>query len=86
TLQVNKIEWTNVVPETPCRDFLGFLVSGGNSTSTRDAGHDEQDVFYEAFNGCVVWDDNDAEEGRATKTKEAAGGVAIDCKALAECR
>ncbi|KAL7542687.1 hypothetical protein ACHAWF_007229 [Thalassiosira exigua] len=84
TLQENKIDWTNVVPETPCQDVLGFLVSGGHCTSVRDAGHDEQDVFCEAFDGCVVWDDDDAVEGGATK--EAAGGDPIDCKALTECR
>ena len=96
SLQDNGIDWTNVVPDTPCADVLGFLVGGGHCLEVKNGGEDEKDAFCGAFDTCVVWDEetpggggtaggnNNNNNGGGAK----AGGNdanATDCSKLTSC-
>jgi len=86
TMQANSVDWTNVVPDTPCQDVLGFLVAGGHCHEVRDGALTDQDTFCTTFDSCVVWDEEDATEAAKAAVD---GGVGaddqIDCTALTEC-
>ncbi len=93
SLQDNGIDWTNVVPDTPCDDILGFLVGGGHCLEVRGGGEDEKDTFCSAFDTCVVWDEEDNGGGGTGNTNKnteggsAGGGVVngTDCSKLTSC-
>mmetsp|Transcript_9037 Transcript_9037/g.13432 ORF Transcript_9037/g.13432 Transcript_9037/m.13432 type:complete len:413 (-) Transcript_9037:260-1498(-) len=61
TMETEEIDWTNIVPETPCVDVVDYLADAGYCKDLKyDAG--EMDVFCNTFNSCIVWDDDDEEE------------------------
>mmetsp|Transcript_1378 Transcript_1378/g.2461 ORF Transcript_1378/g.2461 Transcript_1378/m.2461 type:complete len:948 (+) Transcript_1378:52-2895(+) len=93
TLQENDIDWTNVVPDTPCQDVLGFLVASGHCQEVRDGGEDERDTFCNAFDACVIWDEDDdffGKMGEGGTDDEMEGEVDnlnfMDCSKLTECK
>ncbi|KAL7545476.1 hypothetical protein ACHAWF_008825 [Thalassiosira exigua] len=89
TIQEEKIDWTNIVPETPCQEVLGLLVSGGHCTDIRWAGHKAHNLFCATFDSCMVWDesegDGETNRGPAKTHSEAAPNDVIDCTSLKEC-
>ena len=79
------MDWTNVVPDTPCQDVLGFLAASGHCLNVKNGGDVEQETFCSAFDACVVWDEDDGEEMAAGE--EEGGDVhKLDCSTLTECR
>lgn len=96
SLQDNGIDWTNVVPDTPCADVLGFLVGGGHCLEVKNGGEDEKDTFCGAFDTCVVWDEETPGGGGTAgnnKNNNNGGGAkgggsdanATDCSKLTSC-
>ena len=86
TLQENEVDWTNVLPDTPCQDVLGFLSAGGHCKDVRAGGLEEEDVFCTAFDACIVWDDDEDEAAALAREGDAEGaGGGLDCAALEEC-
>lgn len=81
TMQENDVDWTNVVPDTPCQDVLGFLAASGHCLNVRNGGDSEQEVFCSAFDACVVWDEEETSEQNVAE-----GDVQqLDCSTLTEC-
>lgn len=91
-MQANNVDWTNVVPDTPCQDVLGFLVSSGHCSDVRQGGAEEEDTFCSAFDSCVVWEDDDDVKTSSNKGKQgedaenATVSNNIDCTTLTECK
>jgi len=87
SMQENSIDWTNVVPDTPCTDILGFLVAGGHCLDVKNGGTDVQDGFCAAFDSCVVWDEIDESAGGGSGSEESksTSDSAIDCTTLTSC-
>ena len=89
TLQDKGIDWTNVVPTTPCEDILGLLTSSGHCSEVRGGGQDQMDTFCNAFDTCVVWgEDAGSEQGTTTdgsKDGSKAQNSTLDCSKLTTC-
>eukprot|EP01082_Thalassiosira_pseudonana_P011196 g10017.t1 g10017 contig4:1062941-1063483(+) len=75
TLQANDVDWTNVVPDTPCQDVLGFLAASGHCLDVRNGAGEETDIFCSAFDACVIWDEDD-NSGSGGGASSSSGGPA----------
>jgi hypothetical protein len=92
-MQDNNIDWTNVVPDTPCTDILGFLVAGGHCLDVKNGGTDVQDGFCTTFDACVVWDESADTQGGGSSSSDANSSSnksdnnsnIIDCATLTSC-
>lgn len=84
-MEENDVDWTNVVPDTPCQDVLGFLHSAGHCTGLRGVGNEDVETFCGAFDSCVMWEDDGEEEawdeGHPNDNIEY-----MDCSKLTECK
>eukprot|EP00957_Ditylum_brightwellii_P031128 2358397-Ditylum_brightwellii.AAC.1 len=79
-METEEIDWTNIVPETPCVDVVDYLADAGYCKDLKyDAG--EMDVFCNTFNSCIVWDDDYDEEEEDSES----GSSVIDCDSLEKC-
>ena len=98
TMQANDIDWTNVVPDTPCTDIIKFLVAGGHCLEIKNGGTEVQDEFCAAFDACVVWDESAVEgggsggsgSGSSSSANEESGKSSadksiLDCTTLTSC-
>ncbi len=94
TMQENNIDWTNVVPDTPCTDIVKFLVAGGHCLEIKNGGTEVQDGFCTAFDACVVWDESAVEGGGTSGSgsssneegsKSSADKSILDCTTLTAC-
>lgn len=83
-MQENSVDWTNVVPETPCQDVLGFLAASGHCLNVRNGGDAEQEVFCSAFDACVIWDDEETAESKTAEADKDRVSF-LDCSKLTEC-
>ena len=83
-LEENDVDWTNVVPDTPCQDVLGFLHSAGHCTDLRGVGNEDVETFCGAFDSCVMWEDDDEEEIWDEDHPE--NNEYMDCSKLTECK
>ncbi|KAL7487758.1 hypothetical protein ACHAW6_013370 [Cyclotella cf. meneghiniana] len=81
-MQENSVDWTNVVPDTPCQDVLGFLSASGHCLTVANGGESEKELFCSAFDACVTWDEDASSAASPEKEKDASF---IDCATLAEC-
>lgn len=85
TLQDKGIDWTNVVPTTPCEDILGLLTSSGHCSEVRGGGQDQMDIFCNAFDTCVVWDGTGEQQQGSAGTAKTNHTDSIDCSKLTSC-
>jgi hypothetical protein len=54
TLELEKIDWAGVTPDTECSDVVTFLMEGGHCTKLKND-KDATRTFCNTFNACVVW-------------------------------
>eukprot|EP00986_Skeletonema_menzelii_P004360 scaffold1472_cov157-Skeletonema_menzelii.AAC.4 len=83
-MEENDIDWTNVVPDTPCQDVLGFLHVAGHCTDLRGVGNENVETFCGAFDSCVMWEDDDEEE--IWDEEHPDDNEFMDCSKLTECK
>ena len=57
SMEGNDVDWTNVVPDTPCSDVMGFLHSAGHCTDLQGGvGSADGATFCAAFDSCGMWE------------------------------
>jgi hypothetical protein len=80
TLELERIDWTGVTPDTQCSDVVTFLNGGGHCNKLAgDKGAIA--TFCDTFDACVVWSDDD--DGSSSPADE--DGF-VNCTALTECK
>lgn len=86
SMEENDVDWTNVVPDTPCSDVMGFLHSAGHCTDLQGGvGSEDGETFCAAFDSCVMWEDDD-EEDIWDKEHPDDSDEYMDCSKLTECK
>lgn len=83
-MEENDVDWTNVVPDTPCQDVLGFLHSAGHCTALRGVGNEDVETFCGAFDSCVMWEEDEEEETWDEEHPD--DKEYMDCSKLKECK
>lgn len=80
TMELERIDWTGVTPDTQCSDVVTFLNDGGHCTKL--AGDKAAiNVFCDTFDACVVWS-NDGDEDIVPSDEEGF----VNCTSLTECK
>ena len=78
SLASEDIDWATVAPDTPCHEVLGFLY-GKDYCSSMNGDSKAEDHFCATFDGCVVWDEKNAEHYKNKNSTE------LDCAHLTDC-
>lgn len=80
TLELERIDWTGVTPDTQCSDVVSFLNDGGHCTKLAgDQGAIA--AFCDTFDACVVWSEDDNDNNSPSDEE----GF-VNCTALTECK
>ena len=85
-MREQSVDWTNVVPDTPCVDVLGFLHSAGHCTDLKGVGSADVETFCGAFDSCVMWEDDNKEKTWDESHPKDMSDDYMDCSKLTECK